>query len=113
MLSAPIVLPGSRCVNQERAQLREHPRRVLEDVAPRVAAIRVLSCVRLPLALVALLPRVARVVELVAVELDGDSVVRPAAVDSPAAHHLVCDGQRKVVSLEEPQEAALELAEGD
>ena len=50
-----------------------------------------------PLAMAVLLPRIARVVEPVAVELDGQPLLRPAAVDTAAAGRAVGDGQGEPV----------------
>src|SRR4051794_26908863 len=69
---------------QQREKLSEHRAGRLRDIAPRVAAELVAARVGLALALAVPLPRVARVVEAVAVELDSQPVVRPAAVDVAA-----------------------------
>ncbi len=77
------------------AQLPEHRRRALEDVAVGVAAEVVPTRSGLALATPILLPRVPGVVELVAVELDGQAVVWPAAVDTAAAGWFVGDRKRQ------------------
>ena len=49
----------------------------------------------------------------VAVQLDGEAVLGPAAVDAFGAGGAVGDGEGEVVFFEEREEALLELAEGD
>jgi hypothetical protein len=49
----------------------------------------------------------------VAVELHRQLVLRPAAVDVEAAVDLVRLGELEVVGLQESEEAAFELAQGD
>src|SRR5438105_3083003 len=57
-----------------------------------------------------LFPRVAGVVELVAVELDGEVVLGPAAVDALAAGGAVGLGERESGLAQEREKALLELA---
>src|SRR5256885_11858245 len=80
---------------------------------PCVGAERVLAGVRLTLSAVVLFPGVPRVVERVTEELDGQVVLRPAAVDSPSTRRAVGLGERKVGFLEALDEAAFKLAEED
>jgi hypothetical protein len=58
---------------------------------PRVAEQAIPAAVSLALAETVLLPRAAAVVEAVAVELDREAFVGPAAVDSVGAGGLVRD----------------------
>jgi hypothetical protein len=60
-----------------------------------------------------LLPAVAGVVEAVAVELDGQGVVGPAAVDAVAAGRAVGLREREAMFPQEPEEPFLERTEGD
>ena len=62
---------------------------VLEDVAVGVAAELVASGSGLALATAVLLPGVTGVVVAVAVELDRQAVLGPAAVDAPSARRAV------------------------
>ena len=64
-------------------------RGILEDVAVGVAAELVAARSRLALPAAILLPGVARAVEAVAVDLDRDAVLGPAAVDAAAACYPV------------------------
>src|SRR3954466_16051998 len=61
-----------RCKTEQLAQFGEHLLRLFADVSVGVAAELVAASPRRPPALVVLLPGVARVVEAVAVELDGE-----------------------------------------
>src|SRR3954470_9172796 len=78
-----------RSSRQEPAELGEHLLGVLEDVAVGVAAVLVSAGVGLALAPAVLLPGMAGVVEAVAVELDREVVLGPAAVDAAAGGDLV------------------------
>src|SRR5215211_3893291 len=80
---------------QQRAELGEHLFGLFEDVAPGVAAELVAAGAGLAFAAAVLLPGVAGVVVAVAVELDGQPVVGPAAVDVAAAGRAVGLGQRE------------------
>ena len=64
---------------QQISELGEHESRLLADVAVGVAAEIVAAGVRLALAPAVLLPRVPGAVELVAVELDRQAELGPAA----------------------------------
>ena len=79
---------------EEPGQLGEHERRALEHVAVGVAAVLVAAGVGFALAPAVLFPGVAGAVVAVAVELDGEPVVGPAAVDAVAAGGAVGLGQR-------------------
>jgi hypothetical protein len=68
---------------------------------------------RLAFPFAVLLPRVPRVVEAVAVDLDGRAVLGPAAVDALGAGGAVGDGEREAGLLEPAEEALPELGEGD
>jgi hypothetical protein len=70
---------------------------MFEDVAVRVAAELVAAGVCFPLPAAVLLPGVARTVVTVAVELDGQVVLGPAAVDAAPAGGAV--GLRQHESL--------------
>ena len=61
--------------------------------------------VGLAFAVAVVLPGVAGAVVAVAVELDGQAVVGPAAVDAVAAGGLVGLGQRQAVLFEQGEEA--------
>jgi hypothetical protein len=76
-------------------ELPEHVPWILEDVAVGVATELVATRASLPLAAAVLLPGVARSVEPVAVELDGQSTFGPAAVDAPPACRPVRLGEFK------------------
>src|SRR5205823_6255774 len=76
---------GPGRASEQPAQLSQHLIRIFEDLTPAVAGVCVLSGVGLALAFAVLLPRISRVVELVAVELDRERVVGPAAIDPPPA----------------------------
>ena len=68
---------------------------LLERRGPKIGVIATRA--GLTLAAPVLLPGVARVVELVAIELDGQVVVGPAAVDASAAHTGVGHRERQVL----------------
>jgi hypothetical protein len=70
-------------------ELRQHEARLLEHVAVGVAAELVATGPRLALAVAILLPGVARMVVAIAVELDGQSVLRPAAVHAAASRQAI------------------------
>jgi hypothetical protein len=70
-----------RLSGQELSEVGEHRRRPLIDVEPGVAPELVATGPRFALALAVLLPGVTAVVIAVAVELDGEMVLGPAAVD--------------------------------
>src|SRR3954454_20548803 len=99
-----ITSPAARC--EQFAQLAQHRRRILENVAVGVAPVLVAAGVRLPVALAVLLERVTGVVEREAVELDRDLGSGPAAVDAVAvddAVDLVGAGEARFVEAgEEP-----------
>ena len=80
---------GWHCANE----LTQHLGRILRTSLLGVAAKVISTRPSLPLAMTVLLPRVARVVEPVAVELDRQSVLGPAAVDSVAPGRAVGDGE--------------------
>ena len=88
-----------RLVREEASQLREHETRVLEDVAVGVAAELVAPSARLAFAAAVLLPRVAGAVVAVAVELDGEPVCGPAAVDATSAGGAVGLREREPAAL--------------
>ena len=69
--------------------------------------------VGLAFAVAVVLPGVAGAVVAVAVELDGQAVGRPAAVDAVAAGGLVGLGERQAVGAQQGEEASFERAEGD
>src|SRR3954471_17620950 len=98
---------GGSC--KQPSELGEHARRLLDDVAVRVAAEVVLARVRLACAHMIALPGVAGAVVDVADELDGEAVLGPAAVDAPAARNAVGDRKRQAVLLQQGDELALEL----
>jgi hypothetical protein len=64
---------------QQISELGEHESRLLADVAVRVTAKLVATRMCFPLAAAVLLPRVPGAVELVAVELDRQAELGPAA----------------------------------
>ena len=98
---------------QELPQLGEHRGGIFEDVAVRKAAELVAPGMGLALAAAVLLPGVAGAMESLGVELDGELVVRPAAVDIVRARGLVRDRQRQALLAQQGAEAALELTEQD
>src|SRR6476646_1467842 len=77
---SPPTRPG-RSSRQELRELAEHLLGVLDDIAGGVPAVLVATAVGLALPAPVLLPGVARVVEPVAAQLDGQVVGGPAAVD--------------------------------
>ena len=77
----------------EFAQLGEHRPGVLEHVAVGVAAKVVSAGVGLALPTAVSFPRMSRAVVTVAVELHGEAVLRPAAVDYVASDAAVGLGQ--------------------
>jgi hypothetical protein len=86
-------------------ELIEHGPWVLHYIRVRVPAELVTPCSGLALALPVLLPRVAGVVEAVAVELHGQAMLRPAAIDTTPARRAVGDrkGERvRAQMLEKP-----------
>src|SRR5439155_7116316 len=93
-------------------ELTEHRRGVVEHVVAGVAAEVVAPRVRLALAPAILLPGVAGVVVGVAVELDGQAELRPAAVDAALAGDAVGVRERQAVLAEQLEEAVLEVAQG-
>src|SRR4051794_1132951 len=99
--------------DEQGAQFGEHRGGRFEHVAVRVAAELVAARVCLPLPPAVLLPRAAGVVEAVAVELDGQAVLGPSAVDAPTARNAIHDRQGQPVSAQQLEEAALQLAERD
>src|SRR5215218_4262535 len=92
-------------------QLGKHELRLLEDVAPGVAAELVAAGVGLALAAPVLLPGIAGVVVGVAVELDREPVRRPAAVHPPAPGGAVGLGEREAGVAKKLQEPLLEPAQ--
>src|SRR5207249_9728247 len=99
--------------SQKLVQLSQQVARVLGDVVPRVASKLVAAGASLALAAAVLLPGVARVVKAVAVELDGQSMLGPAAIDPPPASGAVGLRQRQPGVLQKLEEASLELAQHD
>src|SRR3954452_4223660 len=97
-----------RSSRQELRELAEHRLGVLEDVAVGVAAVLIAAGVGLALAATILLPGVARVVEAVAVELDGQVVDGPAAVDPAARGDLVGVREGEVFGAEDGEELLLQ-----
>src|SRR6266511_533577 len=95
------------------AQLLKHQPRILEDVAVGVAAKLVAAGARLALTAAVLLPGVARVVVAVAVQLDRQPPLGPAAVHPPPTGGAV--GLRKCEAglPHQLQEPLLELAQDD
>ena len=83
---------------------------MLAHVAICVAAELVATGARLALALAVLLPSVPRAVVAVAIELDREPVLGPAAIHPVAAGHLVRHRQRKIVATEQVKEGTLEAA---
>ena len=104
---------SGKALQGEDSQLVQHQPRVLEDVAVGVAAELVAACARLSLATAVLLPRVAGMVVAIAVELHGQSLLGPAAVDPASAGGAVRLGQGKSVRSQQVEEAPLQRAEGD
>ena len=98
---------------EENAQLVEHLARVFEHVAVRVATELVASRAGFALASAILLPGVARTVVAVAVELDGQTLLGPAAVDAASTCDAVGLRERKALGPEHAEEAPLKRAEGD
>ena len=97
----------------QHAHLRHGRLRALEHVGPGVAPELVASASRLSLPLAVPLPRVARVVEAVGVELDREHLLRPAAVDVVGAGRPVGLRQREACLAQQLEEAGLELRERD
>src|SRR5436305_11426505 len=83
------------------------------DIAVREAAIVVTPLPRATLALVIALPGVARVVVLVAVELDGELVVGPPTIDPVPIHMAIGGGKRQAGLAQQAEECALEHAQCD
>jgi gluconolactonase len=104
---------SGRRPRQQSSQLGEHSLRPFEHVAVGVATKVVPAGVRLALAAAVLLPGVAGGVVGVAVELDGQVMVGPAAVDVPSACGAVRLWQRSSDLAQALEEALLELAERD
>jgi hypothetical protein len=73
---------------------------MLDDVAIGVAAELASSRIRLPFGLAVLFEDVAGPVVAVAVELDGELVVRPTTVDRAASGRAVGPWEREVVRLQ-------------
>lgn len=92
--------------------VREHRGR-LAQVRLGEAQERVAPLARLPFPQPILLPAVAGVVEGLAVELDREPVLGPAAVDALGAGGPVGDGAGQAGFLKPLQEPLLEAAEGD
>src|SRR3954469_23855381 len=102
---------GRTACGEQTAEVALRSARPLHDVRPRVALEPVPACSCRALALAIPLPRVARVVKAVAVELNVYAEVGPAAVDAPAACHTVRLGQGKPGLAQQHQKGPLELAE--
>jgi hypothetical protein len=98
---------------QEPSELGEHRRRLLIDVEPGVAPELVAAGSRFALALAVLLPGVTAVVKAVAVKLDGEVVLGPAAVDVSTIDSPIRFWLGKGGIPENVKEAALQAAEGD
>jgi hypothetical protein len=95
-------------------QLGEHQRRGFEHVAVRVAAVLVPAGVGVALAATVVLSGLAGVVEALAIELDGEVVGGPAAVDVGAGLcPPVRPRDRQRVLAQPLQEAVLQRTEGD
>jgi hypothetical protein len=112
-LSCPVVAPRPlvRTV-QESAKVGEHRRRVLLDVAPGVAAELITARPRLTLALAVPLPGVTGVVVAEAVQLDRETMGRPAAVDVSAVHAPVHPGLGKAGGSEALEKTSFEPTQG-
>ena len=85
---------------------------MLDHVAVGVAAEVIPTRAGLALAAPILLPGVARVVEAVAVELDREPLLGPAAVDSAATRRAVGDRKPEAVHVKVLKEPALQGTEG-
>src|SRR5436305_1898933 len=84
-------------IPQKRPQLPQHASGVLADVVPGVATELVASPVSLAFAATVSLPCMSAVVEAVAVQLHGERVLRPAAVDIAATGFAVRLRQRQAL----------------
>src|SRR5918992_1767531 len=98
---------------EKHAQFVEHPVGSLEDVVVSEAAKLVASRPGFPLSAAVELPGVAGAVVAVAVELDGQALLGPAAVDSVAARFPVGVRERQARLLQALEEGAFEGTEGD
>src|SRR5213082_627030 len=92
-------------------EIAQHRARVFEDVPVRVCPELLAPSACLPLALPSLLPGVARVVEAVSVEFDGQPELRPVTVEPAAVGRLIGNRQREVRPPQQLQEPRLEFAE--
>src|SRR4051794_22062808 len=90
---------------EDGAQLAECRPRMLHHVAPGVAAELVATGICLPLPVAVLFPGVSASVIAVAVQLDRELLLRPAAVDKAAAGRAIGFGKRQVALAQEPDEA--------
>lgn len=85
---------------------------MLEDIAIGVTAELIAAGVCFSLATAILLPGVARLVVAIAVELDRQSLLRPAAVHPSPAGGTIRLRQHEAGLSQELQEALLQLAQG-
>src|SRR5689334_14253138 len=104
---------NSGTVTEERMQFAQHRPRVLEDVVARVPPDAVTAREGLAFAATIQLPCVPRSVKRVAVELDGQTVLWPAAVDAPRARDAIHPREREPFRDEEFPEPPLDLAQRD
>jgi hypothetical protein len=98
---------------EESLQFADHGSRVIEDVHGGVPPELISPCSRLPLSEPILVPGMVRVVEAIAVQLDGEPILRPPAVDPMAAGHSIRDREWEASLFEPPQKRSLQSAESD
>ncbi|HEY6771638.1 MAG TPA: hypothetical protein VI035_04200 [Solirubrobacterales bacterium] len=95
------------------AKVGEHRVRLLLHVPPGVTPELIAASPRLPLSLAILLPDMPGAVVAVAVELDRQPMLRPAAVNAPSIDASVRLGLGKRCRSEPLKESALESAESN
>lgn len=95
---------------KERLQLAEHQLGSFEDISEGVAAELVATGSGLAFATPVLFPRMPGVVVAIAVELDGQPSLRPAAVHPPSSDATVGLRQGKPCFAQTLQEQRLEPA---
>jgi hypothetical protein len=83
----------------------------MEYVGPRVSTELIPPPISLPLSLPVLFPRMARAVEPIAVQLNRESIGRPAAVHSVTAGWAVGFRQRQTPTAQQVEEGGLEPAQ--
>jgi hypothetical protein len=83
---------------EERPKLAKHEPRVIEDIRPCVSPELVPPRVGLPLSVPVCLPRMARPVVPIAVELHGESVIRPPAINATSACGAIGLGKWQALS---------------